>query len=233
MSPGTGTHARRGGEVGAVRTSLMLAAALVLTPSVSAFSHPSLLALRPARSALSGRWAGGASGLLPAARSAADRGLRNACGARAALGPEAAGWAAASFGTLARSVPSPLAQDVVCGVVGVIGAALWLGISRKIVHCGSGPLFLLTWPFFSASPSAGIVAALVPVINDHLTHVSTYQVPAINGLRLIRAARGLEVQTRTLSRADGVKVDMDEPEGSAFRGPDGVKFDMDEPEVLP
>lgn len=36
--------------------------------------------------------------------------------------------------------------------------------SRKIIHCGSGPLFLLCWPFFSPDPSARLVAAAVPLL---------------------------------------------------------------------
>lgn len=36
--------------------------------------------------------------------------------------------------------------------------------SRKIIHCGSGPLFLLCWPFFSPDPSARLFAAAVPLL---------------------------------------------------------------------
>lgn len=36
--------------------------------------------------------------------------------------------------------------------------------SRKIIHCGSGPLFLLCWPFFSAEPFARLFAAAVPLL---------------------------------------------------------------------
>ena len=66
-------------------------------------------------------------------------------------------WAADVMGLLQSLLPSPLAQDVVCTLVCAIAATLWLKIwtssakkgliepnlSRKIVHAGSGPLFLL------------------------------------------------------------------------------------------
>jgi dolichol kinase len=59
-----------------------------------------------------------------------------------------------------------------------IASAVWLKIwttlatsgkvdskdSRKLIHCGSGPLFMLCWPFFSADPSARYYAAAVPLL---------------------------------------------------------------------
>lgn len=36
-------------------------------------------------------------------------------------------------------------------------------LSRKIIHIGTGPLFVLCWPFFSASGEARYWAALVPL----------------------------------------------------------------------
>ncbi|WP_404786116.1 diacylglycerol/polyprenol kinase family protein [Altericista sp. CCNU0014] len=36
-------------------------------------------------------------------------------------------------------------------------------LSRKIVHIGTGPLFVLCWPLFSAAASARYFAALVPL----------------------------------------------------------------------
>jgi dolichol kinase len=44
---------------------------------------------------------------------------------------------------------------------GVIDAKL----ARKIVHCGSGPLYLLVWRFYSDAALARVVAALVPALN--------------------------------------------------------------------
>jgi phytol kinase len=35
-------------------------------------------------------------------------------------------------------------------------------LSRKIIHMGTGPLFVLCWPLFSTAPSARFMAALVP-----------------------------------------------------------------------
>lgn len=36
-------------------------------------------------------------------------------------------------------------------------------LSRKIIHMGTGPLFVLCWPFFSPQPTACYFAALVPL----------------------------------------------------------------------
>lgn len=36
-------------------------------------------------------------------------------------------------------------------------------LSRKIIHMGTGPLFVLCWPFFSPQPTARYFAALVPL----------------------------------------------------------------------
>ncbi|NJK41889.1 MAG: phosphatidate cytidylyltransferase, partial [Acaryochloridaceae cyanobacterium SU_2_1] len=42
----------------------------------------------------------------------------------------------------------------------------WLNqnLSRKIIHIGTGPLFLLCWPLFSSQPEARYFAALVPLV---------------------------------------------------------------------
>jgi dolichol kinase len=69
-----------------------------------------------------------------------------------------------------------LGRDAACAAFGLVGATVWLKLwtmlaargavdpklSRKIVHSGSAPLFMLTWPFFSDQPEARFVAALVP-----------------------------------------------------------------------
>ena len=76
-------------------------------------------------------------------------------------------------------VLNPVLRDVTCSVVAALGAIVWLKIwttlaskdlidprlSRKIIHCGSGPLFLMAWPFYSAESSARLIAAVVPAIN--------------------------------------------------------------------
>lgn len=84
-------------------------------------------------------------------------------------GPVAGGLVAATAG-------AGLGRDVACALFGLVGATLWLKLwtilaargavdpklSRKVVHSGSAPLFMLTWPFFSGHPRARYVAALVP-----------------------------------------------------------------------
>jgi phytol kinase len=37
------------------------------------------------------------------------------------------------------------------------------GLSRKLIHIGTGPLFVLTWLFFADAPSSRWLAALVPL----------------------------------------------------------------------
>jgi phytol kinase len=42
----------------------------------------------------------------------------------------------------------------------------WIGsrLSRKIIHIGTGPLFVLCWPLFTDSPYSRYLAALVPLV---------------------------------------------------------------------
>ncbi|KAK9827459.1 hypothetical protein WJX74_003520 [Apatococcus lobatus] len=61
----------------------------------------------------------------------------------------------------------------------LVGAVVWVKIfeklaqngfldqklSRKLVHISSGPLFILTWPLFSADPAARLYATLIPILN--------------------------------------------------------------------
>lgn len=82
--------------------------------------------------------------------------------------------AAATIGDVA-----PLARDVACSSAAVVGAVGWLKVwtslaaagaidsrlSRKIIHCGSAPLFLLVWPLYSDAATARLVAAVVPLLN--------------------------------------------------------------------
>lgn len=37
------------------------------------------------------------------------------------------------------------------------------GLSRKIIHIGTGPIFVLTWLFFRDTPAARFLAALIPL----------------------------------------------------------------------
>jgi phytol kinase len=73
--------------------------------------------------------------------------------------------------------PNKLVQDIVATVVTFAVALAWLQVidalahrglieqklSRKIIHVGTGPLFVLCWNLFSAEPWARILAALVPL----------------------------------------------------------------------
>jgi len=68
-------------------------------------------------------------------------------------------------------------QDIVALILSFALALLWLRtvdflahrslleqkLSRKIIHIGTGPIFLLCWNFFSTSPSARFLAALIPL----------------------------------------------------------------------
>ena len=104
-------------------------------------------------------------------------------GMAAVSGHEAAG---ATLSALSVWLPDPIVRDVACTLGGTVGAVGWLGVwtwlaskglidskvSRKVVHCGSGPLFLLTWPLFS---------------NTYLTRAIASIVPATNALRLLKA----------------------------------------------
>mmetsp|Transcript_36098 Transcript_36098/g.36777 ORF Transcript_36098/g.36777 Transcript_36098/m.36777 type:complete len:290 (-) Transcript_36098:124-993(-) len=38
-------------------------------------------------------------------------------------------------------------------------------LSRKIIHCGSAPLFMCFWPLYSASAYSRLFAAIVPLLN--------------------------------------------------------------------
>ena len=81
--------------------------------------------------------------------------------------------------SVVAALPSIPARDLGCLLFGLVGATAWLKIwttlasmgymdpkvSRKVVHCGSAPLFMLTWPFYTASSQARLVAALVPMVS--------------------------------------------------------------------
>jgi phytol kinase len=68
-------------------------------------------------------------------------------------------------------------HDAIAALITLILALLWLRVmdaiahqgwlepklSRKIIHIGTGPLFVLCWPFFSDNFSARYFAALVPL----------------------------------------------------------------------
>ena len=69
------------------------------------------------------------------------------------------------------------AQDMVATLITFAVALAWLrlmdtlaargvfeqAISRKLIHIGTGPIFVLCWPLFSPQPAARFLAALVPL----------------------------------------------------------------------
>src|SRR5438067_11564644 len=73
--------------------------------------------------------------------------------------------------------PNKLAQDIAATALTFLLSLLWLRLmdtlahrglvtpqlSRKIIHIGTGPLFLLCWHLFSSQPWARFFAALVPL----------------------------------------------------------------------
>ncbi|QUY43765.1 diacylglycerol/polyprenol kinase family protein [Acaryochloris marina] len=98
---------------------------------------------------------------------------------------------------------NPLLQDSVVMVITLLLALSWLRImdalaangvleqklSRKIIHMGTGPLFVLCWPFFSPQPTARYFAALVPL-------AITLQFIAI-GVGWIQDPDAVQAMTRT------------------------------------
>ena len=74
-------------------------------------------------------------------------------------------------------VPDPC-RNAACSLACALGAKLWVGIwsnlaqtgkippviSRKIIHSGSAPLFLLFWPLYADDASARFIAAMVPLL---------------------------------------------------------------------
>lgn len=68
-------------------------------------------------------------------------------------------------------------HDAACAVLGLFASTVWLKlwsvtasrgwidpkVTRKVIHCSSGPLFLATWPLFSKRPRARVCASLVPL----------------------------------------------------------------------
>ena len=73
---------------------------------------------------------------------------------------------------------NPWVQDGVAAVITLAVALVWLRIvdvlaargileqrlSRKVIHIGTGPLFVACWLLFTPSPAARFLAALVPLL---------------------------------------------------------------------
>jgi len=78
---------------------------------------------------------------------------------------------------LDRFFSNKLFQDIVATLITFALALTWLRVmdalahrgaieprlSRKLIHIGTGPLFVLCWNLFSAEPWARVLAALVPL----------------------------------------------------------------------
>ena len=76
-------------------------------------------------------------------------------------------------------VPPPWTYDAGCAFGLALASTVWIKVcnalatsgtiskanSRKLVHIGSGPGFVLIWPFFSRLPSAQIAAITVPILS--------------------------------------------------------------------
>ena len=92
--------------------------------------------------------------------------------------PLSASAAGVSFDVdVAAAVPG--GRDLACSAAAAVGAVGWLRantwaaseglvgatLSRKLIHIGSAPLFVLAWRFYGQSPSAAVAAALVPAFN--------------------------------------------------------------------
>lgn len=104
---------------------------------------------------------------------------------------------------LTRFFPNPLAQDLVATAVTFALALGWLRLvdalahrgllearlSRKIIHIGTGPLFVLCWLLYSPAPHARWLAALVPL-------AITFQFLLV-GLGVIKDPAAVQAMTRT------------------------------------
>jgi phytol kinase len=67
-------------------------------------------------------------------------------------------------------------------------------LSRKIIHMGTGPLFVLCWPLFTGAPSSRYLAALVPL-------AITIQFILV-GVGLIRDQAAVQSMSRTGDRRE-------------------------------
>jgi len=104
---------------------------------------------------------------------------------------------------LAPFFPNLLAQDIVATLITFTLSLAWLRLmdalahrgvieqrlSRKIIHIGTGPLFVLCWNLFSAGAGARYWAALVPL-------AITAQF-ALVGLGLVKDEAAVKAMTRT------------------------------------
>lgn len=99
-------------------------------------------------------------------------------------------------------------RDIIALIVTLVAALTWLRIndfaahrgwidsrlSRKIIHIGTGPLFVLCWLLFSASPWARWLAATVPLM-------ITIQF-ALVGFGVIKDQAAVDAMSRTGDRSE-------------------------------
>lgn len=104
--------------------------------------------------------------------------------------------------------PAVIGNDLLSFLITLILSVLWVRInefaahrgwidsvlSRKIIHIGTGPLFVLCWLLFSDRPTARYLAALIPLM-------ITAQF-ALVGLGLIRDPAAVQAMSRTGDRRE-------------------------------
>lgn len=109
---------------------------------------------------------------------------------------------------LTTYLSNPWIADTVAAIITLAVAVLWLRIidafahrgvleprlSRKIIHIGTGPLFVACWPLFSSEPAARWFAAAVPL-------VISLQFVAV-GMGWMRDDAAVQAMTRTGDRRE-------------------------------
>lgn len=101
-----------------------------------------------------------------------------------------------------------LLQDIIATIVTLAASLVWLRavdwlahtgrleqkLSRKVIHTGTGPLFVACWNMFSASPWARYSAAIVPLL-------ITAQFAAV-GMGIVQDEAAVKAMTRTGDRRE-------------------------------
>ncbi len=109
---------------------------------------------------------------------------------------------------LVSYLANPWLADTIAAIITLAVAVLWLRVidafahrgllesrlSRKIIHIGTGPLFVACWPLFSAEPAARWFAAAVPLI-------ISLQFVAV-GMGWMRDDAAVQAMTRTGDRRE-------------------------------
>eukprot|EP01041_Mallomonas_annulata_P002944 gene2944-5788_t len=77
-----------------------------------------------------------------------------------------------------QSLPPSVVQDILSSSLALGGSIVWVEVwtrlavsgtidsklARKIIHCGSAPLFMSLWPLYSSDPTNRIFASIVPFL---------------------------------------------------------------------